>query len=307
MKGVYFLANDRVFDLVVAFLESFRAHNPRLPLALIPYDDDIARVLKLAPVYAFGLIEDGEVLGQCDHVGFSILGRRCGAFRKLAAWRGPFECFAYIDIDTIVLRGLEPLFCHLSEYDFVAAQSHLRDGGRWVWKQSIHRSPLLDREQIAFAANSGLFLSQRGDWFSRFTSTSSIEVARDLRPHMVLNCMEQPFLNYCVVTSGMRFSSLTEIKRTAGDPRVCLEQWAGSRGGKVRKGTVHFPGRPPVLLMHWAGKWQPTRMDRWWRTLLTKLGWRRGFPATRYFLPYKALWEYYRCRGEAAASLGVSP
>lgn len=37
---VYFMANNKVLDMTIAFLNSFRMHNKELPLCLIPYNND---------------------------------------------------------------------------------------------------------------------------------------------------------------------------------------------------------------------------------------------------------------------------
>jgi hypothetical protein len=63
-KGVFFLANDGIYDLVVAFLNSFRIHNPTLPLCLIPYRNDIQRISKLAAKYNFAIFDDQSLLAR---------------------------------------------------------------------------------------------------------------------------------------------------------------------------------------------------------------------------------------------------
>jgi hypothetical protein len=58
-RGDYFIANDNYLELAIAFLNSFRSHNPKIPLCLIPFDDNFQQ---FAPLL------------QCFHM------ERCGHF-----------------------------------------------------------------------------------------------------------------------------------------------------------------------------------------------------------------------------------
>ena len=46
-RGVYFLANDGILDMAIAFLNSFRTYNPSTALCLIPYADDVEQLTSL--------------------------------------------------------------------------------------------------------------------------------------------------------------------------------------------------------------------------------------------------------------------
>ena len=61
-RGVYFLANNVVFEQVVAFLRSFRTHNPTIPLCLIPYNDAFDRIAELQDTYSFSVFDNAELL-----------------------------------------------------------------------------------------------------------------------------------------------------------------------------------------------------------------------------------------------------
>src|ERR1043165_8997469 len=95
-KGVYFVANDAIYDLAVAFLKSFRIHNPAVPLCLIPYDGELSRLLALSEQYNFACLEDHALFARCDEISARIHGKKFGHYRKLAAWHDPFDEFIYI-------------------------------------------------------------------------------------------------------------------------------------------------------------------------------------------------------------------
>lgn len=279
-RGVYFLANDAILDFALAFLNSFRAHNPAIPLCLVPFDDNHAQVAALAGRYGFALWRDDEELRRCDAISRAFHdGATWGHYRKLALWKGRFDEFVYIDSDTVVLEPVDFVFEHLARYDFVTSHSNIAAIRRWVWKDSIYASSTLDTAQIEYAASTGFFASRPGllDAAAVHDNVAGLAV---MAPHMELSCREQPLLNYLVVTSGRPHSSLSRIAQETGDATIPQEQWAGEDIGEVRAGRL-VPSRVQrVLLVHWAGEW------------------RRAYWAKEQ-IPYLSLWQHYRTMHQA--------
>ena len=144
-RGAYFVANDAILDLAIAFLNSFRVHNPSMPLCLIPFNDDVETLSKLAGEYDFGVWSDPATLAWCDAVSQKFHDRSVGQYRKLAMWDGPFDEFIYIDTDTVVLTDLDFVFAHLADFGFIASHSNLPQIRKWVWKDSIYDAGVLTR------------------------------------------------------------------------------------------------------------------------------------------------------------------
>jgi hypothetical protein len=273
-RGVYFLANDRVFEQAAAFLNSFRAANPDLPLCLIPFADDVERVAGLAGSHDFTVWRDDRLLRRCDAIGRRFHDGGLGMYRKLAAWHGDFDEFVYIDCDTVVLEDVGFVFGHLQRYDFVTAHSNIPDIRRYVWRESIESVGVLSARQIAYSANTGFVASRRGV-LDVNTCEAGLDDALALAPHMALDCYEQPYLNYLMVTAGGRYTSLFAIALRTRDRQLPFERWAGDDLGAVRDGRVGTPGERPVLFVHWAGEWERAR--------------REGGD-----IPYLDLWRHYR-------------
>ncbi|MFD3662984.1 hypothetical protein ACFWVF_20690 [Streptomyces sp. NPDC058659] len=269
-RGVYFVANDGVLELVIAFLNSFRRSNPHIALCLIPFDDDIERIAALQSRYDFSVWGDADLLRRCDEISLSFHDRAKGHFRKLAAWEGDFEEFLYIDSDTAVLRDVEFVFDYLDEFGFVVATSHVP--GR-AWKESIGQSGKLTPEQFAYAANTGFVASRKGA-LTLSGMTDSLPAAREVAPHMKLG-YEQPFLNYLMVTSGLPYTSLRRLSATTGDQSIPGEVYAWTPGVAARGGDVVEPASPPTLLVHWTEPVKPTQPDK-------------------EAVPLYELWQYYR-------------
>jgi len=271
-RGVYFLANDTVYDMAVAFLNSLRSNSRHLPLCWIPYDDRSQRIRELADRYDFIEFRNNDVLRRCDELSLQYHDDRCGAYRKLAMWSGPFEEFAYIDVDTVVVSDISFAFDGLAHYDVLTSHSNIARIRKWVWKKSIYDSALLNTEQIAYAANTGFIVSTRS--FASFEQmTSGIEAGAAVKQHMTHKCKEQPALNYAIVTSGKRYGSISEmVKKRLLRPAWC-ELHGSVRGWRVQGGQIlnrnPFSSRQ-AFLVHWAGFRNPQTF------------------------PYQALWQYYR-------------
>ena len=259
-RGVYFLANDRVYENALTFLNSFRTYNPTIPLCLIPYADDSARVRDLADRHDFTIWQDTETLRRCDGVGRAFMPydvNRHGMFRKLAAWSGDFDEFIYIDCDTVVLHSVDYAFDFLDRHAFITGNSNYPTTRKWVWHDSIHQTGALTTQQIDYAANTGFIASRKSLIDLDQVITTQLPGALALAPHMELLCGEQPLLNYLMVTSGLSYTSLSVLANDPANARLPVEQWGGMDIGTVQGGELVRPDDwPPVLMVHWAGEFQ---------------------------------------------------
>ncbi len=292
-RGVYFLANDNVLDLSIAFLNSFRKYNPDLPLCFIPYNDNCQVILSMKEAYNFNEFDKPEVLQTCDEISMSFHPSVTGTYRKLAMWEGTFDEFIYIDVDSVVLNNIEFAFNYLDKYDCYTSHSDMPGIRQFVWNESIYNANALSPVQIQYSANTGFVVSRKGvlpmHWIQRKLSD-----AITLKEHMQLNCQEQPFLNYLIVTSGKRYTSLFTIYQQTQDKRIMFEYWAGTKGASFKKGK--FRNGQPYFLVHWAGCWQPRDFDFEYHKILRflRLTSNTVNPKLHFFMPYKRLWRFYR-------------
>lgn len=273
-RGVYFLANNKVYDLAIAFLNSFRKHNNEIALCLIPYNEDSQMIFDLKEEYNFTIFNKKEVLDFCDDVSVHFHPKKLGAYRKLAAWQGDFDEFVYIDLDTVVLDNIDFAFQFLSVYPVFTSLSNEPGLVKSVWKNSIYEKNTLTLKQIEYSANTG-FLVSRKNLFSMDFIKSKIDAALELKDDMVLFCMEQPFLNYLIVTSHHKYSSLLQMSARNLNLQIKQECWAGDHRGIVKNGKFRIPNGPKYFLVHWAGLWQESG---------------DGLRS----LPYRDLWIHYR-------------
>ncbi len=279
-RGVYFLANDAVLDLSIAFLNSFRRSNPTLPLCLVPFNASFEKIAELQSRYNFAISTEEAAFCRCDAISEEFHERTVGHYRKLATWDGAFDEFVYVDVDTVVLEPIEPLFRFLEDFDLMTSHAYVPWIMKFVWHDSIFTTGRLSHRQITFATNTGFILSKR-NVLTLEQAEANLSAGLELAPHMALECMEQPFLNYLIVTAGKRYSSLlTLLQQDPSRGDIPLERWGGmSLGGRIEEGRI-LTEREKVLLVHWAGL---------------------GSQAMKGTMPNQELWSYYRnLRSEAA-------
>ncbi len=294
-KGVYFIANDKVIELTIAFLNSFRKFNPKISLCLIPFNNDISEISKLQNRYNFTIYSDQKFLDFCDIISRRFHSETIGHYRKLAIWHGSFDEFVYIDIDTLVLKNIDFVFRLLTKYDFITSYSNTPSIRKWVWKDTIYETNVLSDEQINFAANTGFIVSKKNN-ITLDDIKLRLPDALQLSQHMELNCMEQPFLNYLIVLSDKRYSSLNLLLDSSLFPENYIEFWAGQKRKYLMKNkqSIHNDKLRDIFLIHWAGVWQLRSIDIKLFRFLRLLRIRKTIWSTRIFMPYKKLWKHYR-------------
>ncbi len=294
-RGVYFLANDRIIEITIAFLNSFRVHNPDMPMCLIPFRDDIEKLEQLKEIFGFTIYSDRNILTLSDQISLLFHNEVTGHYRKLACWHGNFDEFVYIDVDMLVLKNIDFAFGLLNEYDFITSLSNIPEAEKWVWKPTIYDSGILAPEQISYAANTGFIVSRKYSIpLASLKERAGNAVA--LLPHMELYCKEQPLLNYLIVTSGLRYSSLWKLIDTELYPQNYAEYWAGNGRKNLKKGMkIHHKGKlREVFLIHWAGTWQLRKAEIKLFILLNLFKLRRKIWSVSLLMPLRRLWMRYR-------------
>jgi hypothetical protein len=247
MTGIYFLANDRMLDLAIAFLNSLRTFEPELPACLLPYDFDFGKLASLSNRYRFSIWSDCSVLERCDAISRSFHSDVSGHYRKLAIWEGPYQDFVYIDVDTILLSGLEVVFRLLAEHDVITAVSNLSTLRKFVWIGDTNRIP--PSVDTQYSANTG-FIASKKRIITLQDAERKVPIAQALKEHMSLEYAEQPFLNYLIITSGAKYTSLAQLRRATDNMHIPKQVWAGMFDEDLLQRSK-LP-----LLIHWAGKWQ---------------------------------------------------
>jgi hypothetical protein len=305
--GLYFVANDGVYDLAVSFLNSVRTSNPGLPLCCIPYDGHHRKIARMARQYGFQLFDNWSVLEACDEISRFFFPQAVGEFRKLASWFGRFERFVYIDVDTVVLGSLATPFQLLAEFPLIFSHSHIPSLRRFVWRDSVSACPELSSDEIALSANTGFMASKR-NLFNLCDCHAAARRASRFKDLMELHCKDQGFMNYLAIHVAPDATSLHRLRTQSRIPDICHECWAGDPDWEFDSECRGFHnGRiRDVLFVHWAGKWKPHRtarvLNRTFGTAFPHI-----FPGVRASMPQRRLWNRYRFPDTAVSAKTEPP
>ncbi|GBF79741.1 Npun_R2821/Npun_R2822 family protein [Aphanothece sacrum] len=135
LRGIYTLANDVVYDQLIALLNSIEVNvSANIPIYVIPFDERISRIK--AEIYTRSnvkLFDSQSSIEKWENFAqnvwetfpeekkekFSLPAWGKGHHRKFMAFDGPLDKFVYYDADSLGMKPLTNLFEKLETYDFV--------------------------------------------------------------------------------------------------------------------------------------------------------------------------------------------
>jgi hypothetical protein len=134
--GIYTLANDTVFDQVVALINSIEVNiSPDIPICIIPYNQKLDLVKQeIKSRKNITLFEDWNAIKIWDDFVNQLWDahprekesklNRPGWYkgfvhRKFTAFHGGFERFVFFDADSLAMKPIDDIFDKLNTYDLV--------------------------------------------------------------------------------------------------------------------------------------------------------------------------------------------
>ncbi len=155
--GIAIIANDRVIDWLLPFLESYIATSASIPLYLIPYDDNLARTRQVAAAYGVEVVSLDS--GELDALARRLYPLNPGhrrRLRKLLALTLPLDEVIYLDVDVILLQDFTRVLGHIEagKTEFIVA-SRVSD---YIYN-SRYKSYDFLRDALLF--NDGFFVTSR--------------------------------------------------------------------------------------------------------------------------------------------------
>jgi hypothetical protein len=243
--GIAIVANDKVIDWLLAFLESYRATNSATDLYLIPYDGNVARTRRAAEVYGARWVDDD--MAELDSLArqlYPLAPYRRRRLRKLQSLALPLDRVIYLDVDTILFRDFSQLFDRLQagETDFIVSST----SDDFVYNERYAKYESFKDVKLF---SDGFFL----------TSPSILGI-RDFKD--VIECEEklfheirkrgglyaQPLVNFVVHRRGLKVRSLSECFPGASDESFYKVKSALFRDD----GPTDLNGNA-IFFIHWAG------------------------------------------------------
>ncbi|MEJ0095984.1 MAG: hypothetical protein WDN46_22010 [Methylocella sp.] len=244
--GVAVVANDRISDWLLPFLESYRATNEQTPLYLIPYDDNLALTRRAAEIYGVHLVtEDSRELDALASKLYPLFPGHRLRLRKFLSLALPLDEVLYIDVDTILFRDVREVFGKLKpgSVDFIMAST----SEEYVYNKKRAKYDFL-RDVRLF--NDGFFLTSNKilslqDFFDVIAQDEAI--FHDVRKHGML--FAQPLSNFVTHRRGLKIASLTE----------CVAGGSDESFYKAKDVSFDADGKPldgagnRIFFAHWAG------------------------------------------------------
>lgn len=238
MDGICTLANDAVYDQLVALLNSIEAVQGKdTPVCVYPYNDQVEKITaeidRRSNVQLYG---DRESMKRWDDFFKAVWDAhptahqrrlekgfvpyyRFGHQRYFAAFDGPFDRFIYLDADTLLMNRVEPIFEQLEDHDIVVYDFQYKDPGHVYDLTSPKLTELFSQERLqSDIFCSGLFAS-RQDLYSPEQLEELLSKLRGGEAEVLyIWAADQPILNYMAMRSNLKIYNfalnLPEEKRT---------------------------------------------------------------------------------------------
>jgi Mannosyltransferase putative len=227
--GIYTLANDHVFDQLVALLNSIEANANNLPVCVIAYNDQLDRVrAEIANRPNVTLMENPDIFAPWREFSQQVWETHPHA---LATWKeqgingvyrlscnhryasfdsaAPFDRFIYLDADTLVLDSLDFIFESLNNHDFVTYDFQFKDPSHIFNLTTPKLLKIFPLERLSTEIFcSGFYASKKGLFSSEQLQKAVSYLAEGEAEVLYLKAPNQSVLNYLTMRSGITIHNL---------------------------------------------------------------------------------------------------
>ena len=227
MDGICTLGNDRVYDQIIALLNSIEAMMGDIPVCIYPYDDNTANLAQeIATRPNVRLYDNTESIAKWDRFVRRVWDthptakerwqdagstgyHRVGTHRRYGAFDAPFDRFLYMDADTLLMNSVSHIFDLLDTYDCIVYDFQYKDPTH-VYEVDL---PRLDRvfdsvrvgEEIFcsgfYASKKDLFDDTELEEFIALLKAGDTEILYPMAP-------DQTIINYMMMRSNKSIYNL---------------------------------------------------------------------------------------------------
>lgn len=263
--GLATIANDKIINWLLPFLESYHATNSSTPLYVIPYDDNIAQTRRAVEAYGVELVlPDSDALDALAKRLYPLFPSHRRRLRKFLALALDLDEVIYLDADIVLFRDFREMFGRLEagKNDLIVAAST----GDYVYNKRRDQHAFL-RDVVLF--NDGFFVASKDilslqDFYDVIDRDEAI--FHSVRQRGML--FAQPLTNFVAHRLGLRVTPLYE----------CVPGASGESFYKAEGVTFDASGPCDrlgnrIYFAHWAGAVSlPSRrvFDAAWRQYAEK-------------------------------------
>ncbi|GFE67403.1 Npun_R2821/Npun_R2822 family protein [Chroococcus sp. FPU101] len=228
MDGICTLANDRVFEQLIALLNSIdEILGKDTPVCVYPYDDNTQQIAaEIAKRPNVQLYTDRESIQRWDNFAKAAWDthptarerwkkadsdeyHRFGTHRRYCAFDGPFDRFIYMDGDTLAMGPMEQIFKLLDQYDCIVYDFQHKDLTHVYEVASPKLLEVFPQERLQseifcsgfYASKKNLFPEEQRNWLIEQLQNGDAEILYPMAP-------DQTLINYMMMCSGYSIYNL---------------------------------------------------------------------------------------------------
>jgi lipopolysaccharide biosynthesis glycosyltransferase len=223
MDGICTLANDVVYDQLVALLNSIEAVQGKdIPVCVYPYDSNIEKIAaEIDRRSNVRLYDDRASMQRWDNFFKAVWDAhpnahqrrlekgfvpyyRFGHQRYFCAFDGPFDRFLYLDADTLLMNRIEPIFEKLDRHDVVVYDFQYKDPSHVYDISSPKLIELFPQERLESEIFCSGLLASRKDLYSPEQLEELLSNLRGGEAEVLyIWAADQPILNYMAMRSNL--------------------------------------------------------------------------------------------------------
>ena len=228
MDGICTLGNDRVFDQIVALLNSIEVIAGKdMPVCIYPYDNNTDRLsLEVSKRPNVQLYDDYESIDRWDSFAQAAWDthptatqiwqqagsqgyHRFGTHRRYCAFDAPFDRFLYMDADTLLMSPVDDIFNLLESNDCVVYDFQHKDPTHVYTVDSPKLNFVFSAQRVAteifcsgfYASKQGLFSETKRNEIINHLASGEAEILYPMAP-------DQTLINYMMMRSGSSIYNL---------------------------------------------------------------------------------------------------
>lgn len=316
-SGIYLLANDNVYEQLIALLNSInRNYTHSLPICIIPFDDKLKlikeEIKNRKNIFIFNdqaslqkwdkfVTDFHQIYYNFQHE--SVNRKKTNIInmhRRYCAFDGIFDKFVYIDCDTLIFQPLEHILDKLEEFDFIVhdfqrltaiRRGEVSDFGEVFSQEYESEVDLANRFHC-----SGFWASKRGaiatddlDYFLKELAQGDIKIFKTW-------LSEQLLLNYMTLKKGLKLYNFTLDENSNHNTGVCIT----SPHFEEKEHILYDKGKKLTYLHYMGIKNERLQRLSDWEKLKLPFKNQALYLADKVFkwqlgdIPYKDLFLYYR-------------
>lgn len=221
MDGICTLGNDRVYDQIIALLNSIEVMMGDIPVWIYPYDDNVTKLAEeIATRPNVQLYTDTDSISKWDRFVRQVWDihpfakekwqdagstgyHRVGTHRRYGAFDAPFDRFLYMDADTLLMSPVNHIFDLLDTHDCIVYDFQYKDPTHVYEVNSPKLEQVFSQDRIEKEIFCSGFYASKKDLFSDTDLESLISYLQEGEAEILYPMApDQTIVNYMMMRLG---------------------------------------------------------------------------------------------------------